>query len=178
MLGGLTRFAPGGVAPRLRLARAQIDTQEVTGGDIPTIAAGQRVTFEIAAIDFATLPEKRRYRYRIAGVDSAWTPAPDGRIAWTPQQAGSSTFEVQALDRSLNASDPLRLTVKAPKGEAVVMRQKDAKKMTKSEVLLLPAAKLEAAGEHKYTAEFRFSVCTEKHCELKRKELTWVAKAQ
>jgi len=39
-------------------------------------------------------------------------------------------------------------------------------------------AKLSKAGDHAFKAELRFSVCTKKHCELKREQLSWVAKAQ
>lgn len=81
----------------------------------------------------------------------------------------------------INMEYPLRLTVNGPEAATprrVVLRAKQAKKMTKAGVLLLPQTKLAKAGEHAFEAEFRFSVCTEKHCELKTEKLAWKAKIE
>jgi hypothetical protein len=81
----------------------------------------------------------------------------------------------------VNMEYPLKLTVSPPESAKVaksVMQKKDATKMTEKGVVLHPSATLTKAGEHKFSAEFRFSVCTKAQCELKKETLTWVAKAQ
>ncbi|MBW2731046.1 MAG: hypothetical protein JRH20_01565 [Deltaproteobacteria bacterium] len=106
------------------------------------------------------------------------TPPPAGKVG----QSFAASVALKPLgEYKINMEYPLRLTVKGPKTvtpREVVMRAKDAKKMTKAEVLLVPKAKITVAGEHAFEAEFRFSVCTEKHCELKTEKLTWKVKVQ
>ena len=106
--------------------------------EIPPITAGTLVTISYNAIDTKTIPEKRQYRCRIfestegflpsEGVivgeksneiessDTKTTynsPTKEARFQWVPQKAGTYTFEVQAIDRDLNYSEPtaVHLTV-------------------------------------------------------------------
>jgi len=100
---------------------------------IPPITAGNRVTIEYHAIDFKTHPEKRQYRTRIykssifnlqsAGLSRAKPvlrpsifnynpPTKSTTFDWTPKKPGTYTFEVQAIDRNLNYSEPDSITLK------------------------------------------------------------------
>jgi hypothetical protein len=80
---------------------------------IPAFTVGQRVTIEYSSIDFKTVPEKRQYRYRIKEVDSAWRkPTKATSFDYTFEEAGTYTFEAQAIDRDLNYSQPASLTLK------------------------------------------------------------------
>ena len=109
---GLTHYIPNKRQPRVRLVEVHTDTLHTLPAAVPPVLAGSRVTFKYSAIDFETLPAKRRYRYRIAGQDSTWkAETRSGHVEWTPQEAGNFTFEVQTLDRSLNASEPARFAV-------------------------------------------------------------------
>lgn len=81
----------------------------------------------------------------------------------------------------VNMEYPLRLEVEGPKSSKpgkLVMGSKDAAEMSKKKVLLEPTFELTSAGEHRFRAELRFSVCTKKQCELKTEKLTWVATAK
>ncbi|MCC7261717.1 MAG: response regulator [Candidatus Latescibacteria bacterium] len=125
---GLVRYRPGTTPPRVQIAAVQGDKlyphpsappplaagmrPTAQPGALPSITAGTRLTFQCRAIDFATLPQKRQYRYRIEGVDADWRPATrSAQFEWTPESAGTYTFEVQAIDRDLNYSAPARLSL-------------------------------------------------------------------
>jgi len=97
---------------------------------IPTITTGSRVTIGYSAIDFKTIPEKRQYRTRITKYEpvNKFTgksttqseternpynpPAKAATFDWTPKKAGTYVFEVQAIDRDLNYSEPASLMLK------------------------------------------------------------------
>ena len=79
---------------------------------VPSITTGQRLTIKYRALDFKTLPEKQQYRVRTKGLDADWqksTKANTFDIAL--DEAGTYTFEVQAIDRDLNYSEPARVTL-------------------------------------------------------------------
>lgn len=102
-----------------------------------------------------------------------------------PVKAGEEATTTVTLtplgEYKINMEYPLRLTVEGSADSTpkkLVLGAKQAQKMTEKGVVLLPKAKLGKAGDHTFKAEFRFSVCTKKHCELMREQLSWVAKAQ
>lgn len=81
----------------------------------------------------------------------------------------------------INMQYPFRLTIEGPADAAPaksVLQKKDAKKFSEKGVEVHHATKVAKAGEHKFSAEVKFSVCTKKHCELKTEKLSWVAKVQ
>ncbi|MCH8294177.1 response regulator, partial [Candidatus Poribacteria bacterium] len=119
--GGVTRYIPDSIKPKVRFTKLRTAKEEYTDfSAIPPITAGERVTIEYSAIDFKTVPEKRQYRYRIHGIDddpdqigiqSNWRkPTKDEAFDGAFDKAGTYTFEVQAIDRDLNYSDPVSLT--------------------------------------------------------------------
>ena len=109
---GLIRYRPDTVPPRVRIVSVQTDSAYTVPDSIEAFAANTRVTIHYRAIDFETLPEKRQYRYRIIGRDEDWRePTREDHFEWTPQAAGEYAFEVQAIDRDLNYSEPARLTL-------------------------------------------------------------------
>ena len=81
----------------------------------------------------------------------------------------------------VNMQYPFRLTVEGPAEadpKTSVLRKKDAKSFTEKGIEVHHKAKMPKAGEHRFSCEVKFSVCTKKHCELKTEKLTWVAKVQ
>jgi hypothetical protein len=100
---------------------------------IPPIIVGNHVVIEFGSIDFKTIPEKRQYRCRIieippnppslsprirggtrgGEIDSDWRkPTKATSFDYTFEEAGTYTFEVQAIDCDLNYSQPASLTLK------------------------------------------------------------------
>ncbi|MBM3242608.1 response regulator [Candidatus Poribacteria bacterium] len=128
---GVTRYQRSTYKPSVRIVSAQTDqlyTANIHGlgalPGIPPITAGTRITIEYHAIDFKTLPGKRQYRtclrsndlnryYRGDVPNHEWEkPTKLTTYEWTPPKPGEYTFEVQAIDRDLNYSEPASLTLK------------------------------------------------------------------
>jgi len=88
---------------------------------IPAFVPGTRVTIEYNAIDFKTVLEKRQYRCRVrengvshvtrhGSIDSDWRkPTKATFFDFTFDEPGAYIFEVQAIDRDLNYSEPASL---------------------------------------------------------------------
>jgi signal transduction histidine kinase len=93
----------------------QVDNQTVTNiSESSRVTAGHRVTFQYQEIDQKTYPEKRQFWYRLAnraGQSLFAAVTKERRFEWVPAKGGSYTFEVQAIDRDLNYSDPARVTM-------------------------------------------------------------------
>jgi ligand-binding sensor domain-containing protein len=122
--GGITRYRPSAAPPGIRIASIKVMEQLYEDlAAIPPIALGSHVTIEYGAIDLKTVPEKRQYRHRISetqdsrrktqdslGSREAYDP-PTKRTSfdWTPKRPGTYIFEVQAIDRDLNYSEPASL---------------------------------------------------------------------
>jgi signal transduction histidine kinase/DNA-binding response OmpR family regulator/sugar lactone lactonase YvrE len=114
---GLTRYHPNSSPSVVRIVSVRTDRRYTELNRVPSIIAGRRVTIEYHSIDFNTLPEKRLYRWRIYELASSILPfysipSKDTRFEWTPKKAGIYLFEVQAIDRDLNYSDPAQIRLK------------------------------------------------------------------
>ena len=110
---GLTRYRKSKNPPGIHLVSVKIVDEEHTELEsIPTVTTGHRVTFKYNAIDFKTLPERRQYRCRIKEIDNDWrNPTKSDLFDFTFKKSGSYTFEVQAIDRALNYSEPANLSL-------------------------------------------------------------------
>jgi len=110
---GVTRYLPSRIAPKVRLISVKTDVVYTELKQIPPITTGNRVTIKYSAIDFVTIPEKRQYRVRIKETDSDWRkPTKSPFFDHTFKKSGIYTFQVQAIDRDLNYSEPASLTLK------------------------------------------------------------------
>jgi signal transduction histidine kinase/ligand-binding sensor domain-containing protein/DNA-binding response OmpR family regulator len=114
--GGITRYRPSTMPPRVYIVSITADQTYHDLDAIPAFTPQTRVTIEYNSIDFKTVPGKRQYRCRIREIDSDWRKATrEKSFDCTLDKPGTYTFEVQAIDRDLNYSDPatLKLEVKA-----------------------------------------------------------------
>ncbi|MBC8232776.1 SpoIIE family protein phosphatase [bacterium] len=111
--GGITRYRRSTTLPKVRIISMKTDKEYTNLQTIPPITTGNRVTIKYSAIDFKTVPEKRLYRYRIKGIDADWRfPTKETSFDDSFNKPGTYTFEVQAIDRDLNYSEPASLTLK------------------------------------------------------------------
>lgn len=121
---GVTRYEASRSHPRIRVTAVRGD--RLVADPAPSIpqrvTLGGEVTVQFSALDFKTQPSRRQYRHRVrpfgsasdaigfeaASVATSWS--------WTPSEAGSYVFEVQAIDRDLNMSPTasVELVVVAP----------------------------------------------------------------
>ncbi len=112
--GGITRYRRGEISPRVRITSVEVMGQQVRAElqAIPSVTVGNYMVIEYSAIDYETVPEKRQYQYRIKELDSDWrNPTRTTRFEWTPEEAGTYTFEVRAIDRDLNYSEPASVSI-------------------------------------------------------------------
>jgi ligand-binding sensor domain-containing protein/CheY-like chemotaxis protein/nitrogen-specific signal transduction histidine kinase len=125
---GLSRYHPQITSPRVQIVSLQADRQYTDLTKIPSLTSGRRLSVEYHALDFSTLPEKQQYRVRIRRATNSRTqtnktadPAGDSLTGvltkatvfdWTPKERGAFVFEVQAVDRDLNYSEPARVTLR------------------------------------------------------------------
>lgn len=109
---GLSRYRPDSIRPRARITGVRTD-QQLFDEDLPPVLVGTRVTIEYQAVDYKTVPAKKQFRCRIVEIDSTWRPTTrQHAFEWTPTEPGDYTFEVLAIDRDLNESEPAPLTMK------------------------------------------------------------------
>ncbi len=120
---GITRYRPNPTRPAVRIVSVKTDREYRDLQAIPAIQVGNRVTIEYSAIDFKTVPEKRQYRCCIGEVrgdehapplprspaPSYLPPTRNTTFDWIPGEPGVYIFEVQAIDRDLNYSEPAAL---------------------------------------------------------------------
>ena len=118
---GLTQYRRSKTKPKVRIVSVRTNRDYTENNYrglsqqsiIPTITTGSRVTIGYSAIDFKTIPEKRQYRCRIQEVDDSWRrPTKSNIFDHTFKKPGDYNFEVQAIDRDLNYSEPASLTLK------------------------------------------------------------------
>ena len=109
---GLSLYRRDTTPSQVRIEAVQGDRLYTDLTQIPAIETQTRLRMQVNSIDFKTAAHKRQYRYRITEIDSTWrTPTPLDYFEWMPDSAGTYTFEVQAIDRDLNYSQPARLSL-------------------------------------------------------------------
>jgi len=110
--GGATRYRPSDKPPKAQIVSVTTDQSYQDLSAIPSFTTGQRITIEYNAIDFKTVPEKRQYRCRIRETESAWgKPIKLTFSDYIFEEPGKYNFEVQAIDRDLNYSQPASVTL-------------------------------------------------------------------
>jgi ligand-binding sensor domain-containing protein/signal transduction histidine kinase/CheY-like chemotaxis protein len=123
---GLSRYRPQTGAPKIQIVSLQADRKYTNLTRIPSLTSGRRLSFEYRSLDLGTLSEKHQYRVQISKTSSnraletgAAEPFHDESIIrdstkatifdWTPKGRGTFVFEVKAVDRDLNYSEPARI---------------------------------------------------------------------
>ncbi len=155
-LGGLTRYRRSKTPPRVRIVSVTADQTYRDLSAIPAFTPGTRMTIEYSAIDFKTLPEKRQYRYRVyeisdirpqtsdSGLESKVSslrsqvlvpeynpPSKNTTFDWVPEKPGTYIFQVQAIDRDLNYSEPASVKLEVipdPRSNQIAKLESDLEK--------------------------------------------------
>ncbi len=130
---GATRYQRSTTtAPVAHIVEVQADTRTRDLSALKALTVGVRTTIEYTSTDFKTRPEKRQYRHRVMPTASAtttesipWSRATRAtRFEWIPREEGNYLFEVQAIDRDLNYSQPARLDLHvAPEPQLEALRR-------------------------------------------------------
>jgi DNA-binding NtrC family response regulator/ligand-binding sensor domain-containing protein len=140
---------------RLKTQDARLKTE---GSGIPALIVGQRVTIEYRSRDSKTVPEKRQYRCcvyetsdvrretsdsrpgtsepefesQVSGLKSGvpyLPPTKETSFDWIPEEPGTYIFQVQAIDRDLNYSEPAVLSLTVQPDPKLVSLQTEVKQL-------------------------------------------------
>ena len=119
---GLTRYRPSSIPPAIQLEVAADgrygSIQEL---DIPS--SQEFVTFKFQGRSMTTRPDGMVYVYRLKGHDDEWRTTRTTEVEYTDLPRGDYVFQVKAVDRDLNYSDPatVRVTIHPPYGIMVLV---------------------------------------------------------
>jgi two-component system response regulator HydG len=137
--GALTHYRRSLTPPRVSIVSVTIDQTYLDLSAIPALIVDQRVTIEYSSHDSKTVPEKRQYRCRIQAfgkslskkeIDSDWRrPTRATSFDYTFDKPGNYTFEVQAIDRDLNYSEPAVLNLTVQPDPRLVSLQTEVKQL-------------------------------------------------
>ena len=119
-------------------------------------------------------------------------PKDDGEkpyaVTVTPPEVASMGAPVSARIKveprggyKINLEYPARLVVQGPLGAAPmrqVILKGDAVTLNDKELVMAPAVTLGKGGEHRFSGKLSFSVCTERVCEVKSEQLSWIVKVK
>ena len=109
---GAVRYTPGRIPPRIRLLQVVAD-RIYPAGEQPRIAASTRqVSFEYKGMSFRTRPQDMFYTCKLEGYDQDWRhPVREMRVYYQDLPLGEYTFQVKAVDRDLNYSEPATVQI-------------------------------------------------------------------
>ncbi len=112
--GGLSRYKRSTEKPQLRFQAVDIEGSTYLGtNQIPSIFSGNHVRVHCQEIDFKTHPQKRQFVYRVKnalGTVIRQTVSKERQFEWSPDE-GAFVLEAQAIDRDLNYSEPVRISL-------------------------------------------------------------------
>jgi len=109
--GGITCYRSSQTLPQVRLQAVIADRRYEPDGDIQIPASQKLVVFEFQGSSLTTSSERMAYMYRLKGRDPEWMPVYAGRVAYEDLPVGEYTFQVKAVDRDLNYSEPARVWI-------------------------------------------------------------------
>jgi DNA-binding NtrC family response regulator/ligand-binding sensor domain-containing protein len=120
--GGITRYRPRRIPPSIRLIDVVADRRYAPAGEIRIPSSQELTIFEFQGRSFTTRRDGMAYLVRLEGYDPDWKPNYTGRVEYHDLPLGDYTFQVKAVDRDLNYSEPaaLPITIEAdPRLEAL-----------------------------------------------------------
>jgi ligand-binding sensor domain-containing protein len=110
---GVTRYRPPAPSPLSLFLDAVVADRRYEGVSEVEIPASVKVTgFEFHALSFKTRPEAMVYRYRLEGYEEEWKNTHARRVEYHDLPLGEYTFQVRAVDRDLNYSEPAEVHLK------------------------------------------------------------------
>jgi len=78
--------------------------------ELPTSQAYLLIEFQ--GVSMHTPPERMVYMFRLEGYDDTWQQTRTGRVEYTDLPLGEYLFQVKAVDRDLNYSEPTTVSVR------------------------------------------------------------------
>ena len=104
--GGLTRYRSRCTPPSVQVKKVVADRTYPTTAAVSLPVSHQWVRFEFQGTSWTTRPERMVYVYRLEGVDKDWQATREMGVTYQDLEIGEYTFQVKAVDRDLNYSEP------------------------------------------------------------------------
>ena len=104
---GLTRYRPRSTPPSVLLRDVMADRLYPAEETVSVSVSQPWVRFAFQGSSFTTRPDGMVYVYRLEGVDADGQVTRQGRVTYEGLELGEYTFQVQAVDRDLNYSEPI-----------------------------------------------------------------------
>ena len=109
--GGVTRYHPQHTPPTVYFKDVVADRRYGSVEEIHVSGEQNLVVFEFQGRSLTTPPDRMAYVYMLEGQDPDWTPNYTGRVEYQDLPLGEYVFRVQAVDRDLNYSEPVRVRI-------------------------------------------------------------------
>jgi ligand-binding sensor domain-containing protein len=109
--GGITCYTPSLLSPQVQLQAAIADQEYPLDKPLCIVSSQKRVTFMFKARSWTTPSKRMAYIYQLEGYDADWKPIYSDRVTYQDLPEGDYTFQVKAVDRDLNYSEPAQVQV-------------------------------------------------------------------
>ena len=110
--GGLVRYRPAVIPPAIRVTEVVADRSYGPVSELSLPSSQQFATFQFQGRSMITSVDDMAYVYRLQGHDDQWRPTRATQVEYTDLPRGDYVFEVKAVDRDLNYSEPAHVAVK------------------------------------------------------------------
>ena len=108
--GGLTRYRPSPLPPVVRIVQVTADRRYAPDETICLPASQRLSTFSFQGSSYTTPPACLAYVYKLKGSHEDWRPVYVNQVSYEDLPLGEYTFQVRAVDRDLNYSEPASLS--------------------------------------------------------------------
>ncbi len=109
---GLTRYRPQHTfAPAIHLTDVVADRLYESVHEVRLPSSQPFISFEFQGRSMTTPPDGMVYIYRLQGYDNEWRTTRTTEVEYTDLPSGDYVFQVKAVDRDLNYSEPAAVTL-------------------------------------------------------------------
>ena len=116
--GGAARYTPASMAPKVRIREVIADQPYGPVSELTFASSQKLVEVAFSGRSFTTAPAGMAYVYRLQGYADQWQATRQTKVRYTDLPSGTYEFEVCAVDRDLNYSEPasVKFVVHPPYG--------------------------------------------------------------
>ena len=115
--GGLTRYRPRDTPPVVRFKGIIADRDYGPVDELAISESQQYIAFDFIGISWTTPTDRMVYVHRLVNYQHEWRPVYTGRAEYRDLPVGDYVFEVKAVDRDLNYSEPVAVRVSVVRDE-------------------------------------------------------------
>jgi len=108
---GVSRYRASTVSPSVHLTEVVADRSYGTVEELSLPSTQGLIQLSFQGSSFTTSLERMVYVYRLQGYEDDWKPTRSAEVRYSDLPAGRYVFEVKAVDRDLNYSDPVALSL-------------------------------------------------------------------